>query len=67
MIFKIALTLIKDEESKKRVELQESFQKKLSSRLRDQRAHIEAETAEMLAEVNSKHKAQTDELITKIR
>lgn len=58
--------IILDEEAKKRVELQDSFQKKLSSRLRDQRANIEAETAEMLAEVNSKHKAQTDELITKI-
>ncbi|CAG5096052.1 Oidioi.mRNA.OKI2018_I69.XSR.g14456.t2.cds [Oikopleura dioica] len=58
--------LIQDEEAKKRVELENSFQKKLSSRLRDQRAHIEAETAEMLAELNSKHKAQTDDLVTQI-
>jgi len=58
--------IILDEEAAKRVELQESFQKKLSSRLRDQRANIESETAELLAEVNSKHKSQTDELITKI-
>ena len=55
-----------DEESEKRIALEEKFQKRVRNRLKEQRLEIESENEENLAKILQAHKNEIEALSGKI-
>ena len=64
--FAAKLKVVLDEESAKRVAMEEKFQSRLRQRLKDQRKEIENENAEMLAKIEAHQKNEIAALARKL-
>lgn len=64
--FSTKLKTVLDEESEKRIALEEKFQKRVRNRLKEQRLEIESENEENLAKILQAHKNEIEALSGKI-